>query len=169
MTGHGVSSRSSHSCATGRTTFSAKSCTHFWSWIWSSLRSREKSGIWHPLLPGSYPRVTIPGGPLNPALSGVRMLVRVVLAVPAVEDRTAQHRHARADAEGDARPRAMPTADRFDDLVRHVLGAVTRARLGRARWRVRCDAEHQRHDDGCQVEQSHPYARRGETLHHQQG
>jgi hypothetical protein len=32
MIGHGVSSRSSHSWAAGRTTFSAKSWTHFWSW-----------------------------------------------------------------------------------------------------------------------------------------
>ena len=33
MMGHGVSSRSSHSCAAGRTTVSAKSWTHFWIWI----------------------------------------------------------------------------------------------------------------------------------------
>src|SRR5438270_13467316 len=43
MIGHGVSSFSSHSAAAGRMTFSAKSCTHFWIWSWSSLRSREKS------------------------------------------------------------------------------------------------------------------------------
>ena len=30
MIGHGVSSRSSHSCPAGRTTVSAKSWTHFW-------------------------------------------------------------------------------------------------------------------------------------------
>src|SRR5947208_4010529 len=45
MIGHGVSSRSSHSWAAGRTTVSAKSCTHFSIWSWSSLRSRENSGI----------------------------------------------------------------------------------------------------------------------------
>ena len=32
MIGHGVSSRSSHSAAAGRTTSDAKSCTHFCSW-----------------------------------------------------------------------------------------------------------------------------------------
>src|SRR5262249_26331311 len=31
------------SAAAGRTTSDAKSCTHFWSWIWSSSRSSEKS------------------------------------------------------------------------------------------------------------------------------
>src|ERR1700712_4311189 len=45
MIGHGVSSRSSHSWAAGRTTPSAKSWTHFWIWSWSSLRSSEKSAI----------------------------------------------------------------------------------------------------------------------------
>src|SRR6476620_3908688 len=45
MTGHGVSSFSSYSAATGRITFSAKSWTHFWNWSWSSFRSREKSPI----------------------------------------------------------------------------------------------------------------------------
>src|SRR5438477_222976 len=45
MIGHGVSSRSSHTWAAGRTTVSAKSCTHFSIWSWSSLRSRENSGI----------------------------------------------------------------------------------------------------------------------------
>src|SRR5262245_29306088 len=44
MMGQGVSSRSSHSCAAGRTTPSAKPCTHspmsFWSW----LSWREKAG-----------------------------------------------------------------------------------------------------------------------------
>src|SRR5438552_56359 len=44
MIGQGVSSRSSHSEAAGRTTFSAKPCTHsrmsFWSWV----SSREKLG-----------------------------------------------------------------------------------------------------------------------------
>src|SRR4051794_41054554 len=45
MIGQGVSSRSSHSAAAGRTTFSAKSWTHFWIWIWSSFSSREKSVI----------------------------------------------------------------------------------------------------------------------------
>src|ERR671935_1749464 len=42
MIGHGVSSRSSHSCAAGRTTPSAKPCTHsrmsFWSWLSSRLK-----------------------------------------------------------------------------------------------------------------------------------
>src|SRR4051812_41971310 len=41
ITGHGVSSRSSHSSAAGRTTPSAKPCTHsrmsFWSWLSSSV------------------------------------------------------------------------------------------------------------------------------------
>ena len=32
MIGQGVSSRSSHSWAAGRTTSSAKSWTHFWIW-----------------------------------------------------------------------------------------------------------------------------------------
>ncbi len=41
MTGHGVSSRSSHSGPAGRTTFSANSCTHLVIWIWSSFRSSE--------------------------------------------------------------------------------------------------------------------------------
>ena len=49
MIGHGVSSRSSHSWAAGRTTFSAKSCTHFCSCCWSSLRSFEKSAMSLPL------------------------------------------------------------------------------------------------------------------------
>src|SRR5207248_1853661 len=49
MTGHGVSSRSSHSWATGRTTFSAKSWTHFWICSWSSFSSSEKSLIFSPL------------------------------------------------------------------------------------------------------------------------
>lgn len=40
--GQGNSSRSSHSSAAGRITSSAKSWTHFWSWIWSSFNSREK-------------------------------------------------------------------------------------------------------------------------------
>ena len=43
--GHGNSSRSSHSCAAGRTTASAKSWTHFWICCWSSLSSRENSLI----------------------------------------------------------------------------------------------------------------------------
>ena len=45
MMGQGVSSRSSHSWAAGRTTFSAKSWTHFWIWSWSSSRSRENVAI----------------------------------------------------------------------------------------------------------------------------
>ena len=45
MIGQGVSSRSSHSWAAGRTTFSAKSWTHFRSCSWSSLRALEKSLI----------------------------------------------------------------------------------------------------------------------------
>ena len=45
MTGHGVSSFSSYSAATGRITFSAKSWTHFCICSWSSLRSSEKSPI----------------------------------------------------------------------------------------------------------------------------
>ena len=47
MIGQGVSSRSSHSWAAGRITFSAKSWTHFWSWSWSSSRSSEKSDMVH--------------------------------------------------------------------------------------------------------------------------
>src|SRR4051812_47593127 len=51
--GHGYSSRSSHSSAAGRTTFSAKSWTHFCSCRWSSLSASEKSAI-----PECYPWVT---------------------------------------------------------------------------------------------------------------
>ena len=40
--GHGNSSRSSHSWAAGRTTLSAKSCTHFWICSWSSSSASEK-------------------------------------------------------------------------------------------------------------------------------
>src|ERR1022692_4602000 len=43
MTGHGVSSRSSHSCAAGRITLVAKPWTHSCRVFWSSLRSIEKS------------------------------------------------------------------------------------------------------------------------------
>src|SRR6478609_6792928 len=39
MMGQGVSSRSSHSWALGRITFSANSCTQFLNWTWSSFRS----------------------------------------------------------------------------------------------------------------------------------
>src|SRR3954469_17935793 len=60
--GSGNSSRSSHSWAAGRTTFSAKSWIHFWIWSWSSLRAREKSAMGAPLrrrgtgkLPGGNP------------------------------------------------------------------------------------------------------------------
>ena len=42
-TGHGNSSRSSHSAATGRTTFAAKSCTHDRRSRWS--RSSSKEGV----------------------------------------------------------------------------------------------------------------------------
>ena len=41
MTGQGVSSRSSHSEATGRMTSSAKVCTHDWTVVWSSDSSSE--------------------------------------------------------------------------------------------------------------------------------
>src|SRR4051794_26622102 len=43
MIGQGVSSRSSHSAAAGRTTFSAKPCTHSWMSFWSWLSSRLNS------------------------------------------------------------------------------------------------------------------------------
>ena len=43
MTGHGVSSRSSHSAAAGRTTPSAKPCTQSRTSRWSSESSREKA------------------------------------------------------------------------------------------------------------------------------
>src|SRR5579875_989303 len=62
MIGQGVSSRSSHSWAAGRTTFSAKSWTHFWSWIWSSLRAMEKSGIGGTLLVSPKGRGWLPDG-----------------------------------------------------------------------------------------------------------
>ena len=42
ITGQGVSSRSSHSAATGRTTSAAKPWTHFLSVCWSSVRSSVK-------------------------------------------------------------------------------------------------------------------------------
>ena len=45
MIGQGISSRSSHSWAAGRTTFSAKSWTHFWTCCTSSESSRENSVI----------------------------------------------------------------------------------------------------------------------------
>src|SRR5215475_7510583 len=45
MIGHGVSSRSSHSAAAGRTTSSAKPCTQSRRSRWSSVRSRENSTI----------------------------------------------------------------------------------------------------------------------------
>src|SRR4029453_12556065 len=45
MIGQGVSSRSSHSWAAGRTTVSAKSWTHFCIWSWSSWRGSENSDI----------------------------------------------------------------------------------------------------------------------------
>src|SRR5262245_52919778 len=41
MIGHGVSSRSSHSAAAGRTTSAANSCTQSLTWITSSDNSRE--------------------------------------------------------------------------------------------------------------------------------
>src|SRR4051794_20558565 len=44
MIGQGVSSRSSHSAAAGRTTFSAKPWTHSRMSSWSWLRAREKVG-----------------------------------------------------------------------------------------------------------------------------
>src|ERR1700745_2505703 len=43
MIGHGVSSRSSHSCAAGRTTCSAKPWTQSRRSRWSSERSSEKA------------------------------------------------------------------------------------------------------------------------------
>ena len=54
-TGHGNSSRSSHSWATGRMTFSAKSWTHFWICCWSSLSSSEKSVMAAKLPTGNRP------------------------------------------------------------------------------------------------------------------
>ena len=42
--GHGVSSRSSHSAAAGRTTCSAKPCTQSRTSRWSSESSSEKTG-----------------------------------------------------------------------------------------------------------------------------
>ena len=54
MIGHGVSSRSSHSAAAGRITSAAKSCSHFCSVIWSSLRSRVDE-VW--LLADAWLRV----------------------------------------------------------------------------------------------------------------
>ena len=60
----GVSSRSSHSWATGRMTSSAKSWTHFWICNWSSLRSRENSDISSPLPlgPSTDPGLSVPAG-----------------------------------------------------------------------------------------------------------
>src|ERR671910_3636536 len=48
--GQGNSSRSSHSCAAGGTTSSAKSWTHFWICCWSSLKLSEKSLMELPLV-----------------------------------------------------------------------------------------------------------------------
>src|SRR6185436_18783762 len=45
MIGQGVSSRSSHSAAAGRTTFSAKPWTHSWMSFWSWLSSSENSAV----------------------------------------------------------------------------------------------------------------------------
>ncbi len=67
MIGHGVSSRSSHSWAAGRTTFSAKSWTHFWIWIWSSLRSNENSAmVSAPRVRRSCPSMLPAGNPVEP-------------------------------------------------------------------------------------------------------
>src|SRR5262245_28559435 len=66
ITGQGVSSRSSHSWATGRMTSSAKSWTHFWIWSWSSSRSTEKSAI-AASSDGSYWSVTLPVRTSRPA------------------------------------------------------------------------------------------------------
>src|SRR5947209_1294455 len=53
MTGHGVSSRSSHSCAAGRITSAENSWSHLRSSCWSSLSSREKvASAIRILLPG---------------------------------------------------------------------------------------------------------------------
>src|SRR3954449_11944243 len=46
MIGHGVDSFSSHSWAAGRTTFSANSCTHFWT----SMTSSDISRLYSPML-----------------------------------------------------------------------------------------------------------------------
>ena len=45
MIGHGVSSRSSHSWAAGRTTFSAKPWTQSRMSFWSCESSSEKGGV----------------------------------------------------------------------------------------------------------------------------
>src|SRR6185369_6589628 len=48
MSGHGVSSRSSHSAAAGRTTVAANSCTQSLTWITSSDSSRENATATRP-------------------------------------------------------------------------------------------------------------------------
>src|SRR5882757_10036626 len=52
MTGHGVSSRSSHSGAAGRMTSLAKPCTQSRRSRWSSLSSKEKPAIVRGFLSG---------------------------------------------------------------------------------------------------------------------
>src|SRR5579863_4019034 len=60
MIGQGVSSRSSHSWAAGRITFSAKPCSQSTSVSWSSLSSSEKSftASPRPQVPSGYSSVT---------------------------------------------------------------------------------------------------------------
>src|SRR5690349_19177478 len=48
MIGHGVSSRSSHSAAAGRTTSAANSCTQSLTWMTSSDSSRENDTVIRP-------------------------------------------------------------------------------------------------------------------------
>src|SRR3954467_9296308 len=74
MIGHGVSSRSSHSDAAGRTTPSAKPWTHSRMSFWSWLSSSENSGVWagaaaavSVIVTNSVTNVYTPGHTMSPA------------------------------------------------------------------------------------------------------
>ena len=136
--GHGNSSRSSHSCAAGRTTFSAKSCTHFWICCWSSLRSSEKSAMPRKL-PMSNLRHNSPGG---------------LRSGPAGQRRNSQSH----DSKGDSRATSEP-------VPRHRPGRSGHRRAARrSRSRERVGAGERRRD---RPRTHRPHARTGrnDTLH----
>ena len=108
MIGHGVSSRSSHSCAAGRTTSSAKPWTQsrmsFWSWVSSSEKTGsacsggvvssamadivgtlavQKRAVRRQPLPGPKRRLVTSGSPDDPNASGRATRPRAVRRRPA--------------------------------------------------------------------------------------
>src|SRR4051794_31463982 len=112
----------------------------------------------HPLLPGSYPRVTIPGRALKP-----RRIRSVVGAIGGVRVPRPEERRSTDDHDGDAdteREASVGTAmaDGLDRLIRDVLrGAV--ADLGvTLRRRYREEAQDERHNDRNEEEQRQLHA-----------